>query len=848
MAQYDVRYRFLTCWRSAVALLMLAVSTAHAAAMAAPGAASPEAAGAPADLVSGLIVKFDSARNAPAFAPAARAEALSRALDTFDAKVRFARPLATGAEVHRLDEPVPLADAEAMARTLSRVPGVLYAAPNRVIRPQVEPQDPLFADVGQWGFKYSPGSIEGANFTSAWDITRGLPTQTIGIIDSGIARANPELTNQLRYSAGFPFGGYDFMSDAANAGDGDGRDPNPEQFHPETCAHGVHVSSTIAARTSFSDDGAGVAGGAPQAKILMARVFRQFGDDADAIDAMLWLSGASVPGVAANPNPTPVINMSFGGFGGCGSAYQDAIDTLLSRGVLPVTAAGNSATDVATFAPANCRGTLQVAASDIGGNRAVFTNVGRSIAIAAPGVNVLSTGETVADLCYKSGTSMAAPHVTAAVALMQAVAPTLSVNQARLAIRAGARPFPAASTCTQTTCGVGLLDAYGAVSAVSGSTASVGFNESSVSVRENDGSVTLTVSRIGNPGGSASVAVLAVSDSATLGVDFLAATPATLSWAPNDMSDRVVTVPILYRPGEQGPRNLQLVLSAPSVGVALVAPTAVDVRITEVDCDGVTPIAFGQVLAGELDAAQPGNYCHGGVRGPEYNTVRYSFSGTAGQQVSINVRSTTSLPGVLDPYVYLLGPNRDILTENDDIKNTILRDSLIDSFTLTTTGTHYIDVTSWSASQEATGSYLVRLSSCGPYFPGASCNVDSDGDDRADASDALRVLRRLFGLAPAAVVSDTGFNTCSARSDGLSVSGFIDAQRSVAGPGGGIALDIDGDGQASALTDGLILLRVALGLSGSAVVTGATAAGAPRTTWAQVQPYLNRACGLNVAP
>lgn len=855
MAQFHVRHRSVTTFLLAAGVWLLAIPATQAAAPASGAdvttanfVETAKASQVPVDSVSGLIVKFDANSRAVAFAPAVRAETLSRALVAFDARLRFARGVGVGAELHKLDVPVSLADAEAMARTLSQVPGVLYAAPNRVIRPQVVPTDPLFSNAGQWGFKYSPGTIEGANFTSAWDISKGWPSQTIGIIDSGIAYANPELTYQLRFDTIFPFGGYDFMTNAENAGDGDGRDPDPEQYHPETCAHGVHVSGTIAAQTSFGGIGYGVAGGAPQSKILMARVFRQFGDDADAIDAMLWLSGATVPGVAVNPNPTRVINMSFGGPGGCGAAYQDAIDTLVSRGVLAVTAAGNSSVDVTGFAPANCRGTLQVAATDINGNRASFSNYGRSIGIAAPGVGILSTGETLDNLCVKDGTSMAAPHVTATVALMQATTPSLTVNQSRLGIRAGARPFPGGSSCSTTNCGAGLLDAYRSLQAVTGGTSYVGFNESAVTVRENDGSVSFTVSRIGNPGASASVNVTAVSDTATLGLDFSAAMPATLTWAANDMTDRTVTVPVLYRSGEQGLRSFRIELSAPSAGLTLVTPSAADVRITEVDCDTVTPIAFAQVLSGSLDASLPANYCHGGVRGPEYNTVRYSFSGTAGDQISINVRSTTPTPGVLDPYIYLLAPNRDILTENDDIKNTILRDSLINSFTLGTTGTHYIDVTSWSASQEATGSYLIRLSNCGPYFAGVSCNADADGDDKADASDALWVVRQLLGLTPPAVTSSTSFNSCSLRNNGLSLAGFVNTQATATGPGGAIPYDIDGDGQVSALTDGLMLLRVSLGLSGSAVVTGATAAGAPRTTWAQIQPYLRVQCGLNVAP
>ena len=57
----------------------------------------------------------------------------------------------------------------------------------------------------------------------------------------------------------------------------------------------------------------------------------------------------------------------------------------------------------------------------------------------------------------------------------------------------------------------------------------------------------------------------------------------------------------------------------------------------------------------------------------------------------------------------------------------------------------------------------------------------------------------------------------------------------------GCVLDIDGNNAITALTDGLMLLRVMLGLSGAAVTNGATAFGAPRTTWAQIQPFIHLA-------
>ena len=216
----------------------------------------------------------------------------------------------------------------------------------------------------------------------------------------------------------------------------------------------------------------------------------------------------------------------------------------------------------------------------------------------------------------------------------------------------------------------------------------------------------------------------------------------------------------------------------------------------------------------------------------------------AGDVVSIDLSSTTTGPSVLDPYLYLLGPNLEILAENDDIVSSKVRDSRIQQFRLTTTGTHYIDVTTWGSSSDATGSYNVRLYGCGSYVPGATCNVDTDGDGVFDPSDAQMLLRRLLGFNGAALTASTSFRSCASRTTGANIATFIDAQRQPVS--GAIALDIDGDGRVLPTTDGLILLRVALGLTGDAVVANATAAGAPRRSWSDVRAYINGACALGL--
>jgi uncharacterized delta-60 repeat protein len=67
-------------------------------------------------------------------------------------------------------------------------------------------------------------------------------------------------------------------------------------------------------------------------------------------------------------------------------------------------------------------------------------------------------------------------------------------------------------------------------------------------------------------------------------------------------------------------------------------------------------------------------------------------------------------------------------------------------------------------------------------------------------------------------------------------------------PGRNCSGDIDGDGQVLPTTDGLLLTRVAAGLTGNAVITGAVGAGAPRNTWPEIRDYLITQCGMVVAP
>ncbi|TAG05433.1 MAG: hypothetical protein EAZ43_02820 [Betaproteobacteria bacterium] len=807
------------------------------------------AAVAPNTEVSGLIVKFAAQKGVAPMAAEARSALVARSvarLRSGSTRSQFARNLANGAELHRFDSTVSIKEAQAMAALIAKQPGIEYAAPNRVMRNQFVPSDPDYA--AQWGFQYVPGVTEGANFEAAWDVVRGSPDQTIGIIDSGITKAHEAFAGRLRSHAAFPNGGYDFVASAAIADDGDGRDNDPEQA-PSSCGHGTHVAGTIAANTAFSGTGEGVAGGAPLSLMQMARGLNFTGDDADIIDAMLWLSGLSAVNGQFNPSPVRVINMSLGGGGACGSAYQATIDAMRAVGTLAVIAAGNDSGNVSGSAPANCRGVVAVAASTQGGNLASFSNFGAGVTLTAPGANILSVGGVTNGACYKSGTSMAAPHVTAAVALLQARIPSLSVSQTILALRAGARAFLPSGNCTTSACGAGLLDAYQSLQTIDPSAAPrVGWATGAVTLRENDGSVTLNLTRIGASSSSVSATINFVNGTAVSGTDFVAPVTTTVHWAAGDVSDQTISIPIVARSGEQGTRQFSAQIASVTGGGTTVEPAIVPITITEVDCNTVIPMAIGDTVTGTLGTPLT-PYCRGGVRGPAFDTVRYRFTGVAGQRVSIALNSTQASP-VLDPYLYLLDADKKILAENDDISGGVLRNSLIQNFVLPSSGTFFIDVSAWSSTQENVGPYALQLSTCGTYVAGLTCNLDIDSNDAFDGNDGLLIVRRMMGVESTSLKTGLTLDACAERTIAEDIGNVIDAQlvAPVAPPTAPIPFDIDNDGKVLATTDGLILLRASLGIRGDALVAGATAAGALRSTWPLVRTYLNTSCGMNLLP
>ena len=429
-----------------------------------------------------VIVGYASAVQAADVDHTAQVRALSEAAGV---ELAFVRELATDAIVVQLSDWQTLSAVNLIAEQLLSLPEVAYAEPDMIMETLVTPNDPNYGS--QWHYFAPVAGSYGINLPAAWDKTTGAATVVVAVIDTGITN-HPDLSGRT-------VAGYDFIADSQIGNDGNGRDSDPSDpgdwiTSAESASgffvgcqvrnsswHGTHVAGTIGAA---SNNSVGVAGINWNAKILPVRVLGKCGGySSDIIDGIRWAAGLSVSGVPANANPARVINMSLGGSGACGTAYQSAINAAVSAGTTVVVAAGNSNADAVNFSPGNCANVITVASTNRNGGRAYYSNYGTAVEISAPGgdtsagssngiLSTLNSGTTVpssANYAYYQGTSMATPHVAGVVSLLLSVNPGLTPAQVTSLLQSNITPFPSGSNCTTTTCGTGILNAATTVTA-----------------------------------------------------------------------------------------------------------------------------------------------------------------------------------------------------------------------------------------------------------------------------------------------------------------------------------------------------------------------------------------------
>jgi subtilisin family serine protease len=309
-----------------------------------------------------------------------------------------------------------------LRKRLQDDPNVRYVEPDFVMRATKEPDDPQY-DIQYALAEPGTGSISAP---PVWD-SKSSCTK-VGVLDTGVQTDHPDLVDTLYVNpADKPDNNKDddkngWVDDNIGinlvAGKGDGEDDN---------GHGTHVSGIIAAK---SNNGIGVSGTCWKGSIVPIKFMdsKGRGSTSDAADGIEY----------AIQRGLKIVNCSFGS-SSKSSALQDAIDDAQDKGVLVVVAAGNDGVNIdktptypASFTNSNI---LTVAASTSTDTLASFSNYGPDgVDVAAPGDNIRSTylGSTYKNL---DGTSMAAPYVAGAAALLKAVDSGATYSDLRTALR-----------------------------------------------------------------------------------------------------------------------------------------------------------------------------------------------------------------------------------------------------------------------------------------------------------------------------------------------------------------------------------------------------------------------------
>lgn len=479
-------------------LLLCAITGASLAAAAAPSNAAPGFTTSPlrtsasAQTTSGFVVHFkDNSTSAQGVSRAARTSSAMWASSTslrgvvdHAAKARGARVAASLARANdsmsvQVSKGLDEKSAKAFMSEIESNPEVASVEPviHMTINEQTGKKVRTTAAASApndeyWNRQWGLNSEKGIDAPGAWSTSTGSGV-TVAVIDSGITQ-HPDLAGKI-------LPGYDFISDGRIAGDGDGRDNDPSDEGDWTLAgqcgprardsswHGSHVAGIIGASTN---NGRGIAGAAPNSKVLPVRALGHCGGtDADIADAITWSSGGRVPGVPTNTHPAKVINMSLGGPSSyCPTSYQRAIDNARSRGATIVVAAGNESMDASRSTPGNCRGVVVVGATGQTGSQSYFSNYGPTVDVSAPGGDdrtgdlILSTVNSGTKTPkspaygYMEGTSQATPHVAAIAALMLSTNPNLTPSQVESILKQSVKPARCYSGC-----GTGIVDARKAV-------------------------------------------------------------------------------------------------------------------------------------------------------------------------------------------------------------------------------------------------------------------------------------------------------------------------------------------------------------------------------------------------
>ncbi|MFJ4319284.1 type VII secretion-associated serine protease mycosin [Streptomyces lavendulae] len=277
------------------------------------------------------------------------------------------------------------------------------AAPGARSAPPPPPYALRLAGAGECTFPMKkqiadrPWALQRLMLDALWARTKGKGVR-VAVIDTGVDRANPQLSGALD-----PGAGRDFL------------DPKGGDGTNDTVGHGTKVAGLIAARPQ---EGTGFVGLAPEATVIPIRQNDGQGNGnaatlAQAIDHAV-AKGAQVINISQDTDAPLTPDSELG------KAVQRALD---AKAVVVASAGNDGLTGQKrrTY-PAAFPGVLAVASSDRNNERAAFSQPGDFIGVAAPGVDMVSTVPGFGQ-CIDNGTSFSAPYVAGVAALLRAEHP-----------------------------------------------------------------------------------------------------------------------------------------------------------------------------------------------------------------------------------------------------------------------------------------------------------------------------------------------------------------------------------------------------------------------------------------
>lgn len=329
-----------------------------------------------------------------------------------------------------------------VAQQLEKRSDVVYVEPNYILSASNVPNDPLYKD--QYALKNTETAGADISMESAWKISTGSKDVMVGVIDTGIDYSHPDLKANMWTNPGESGLDANGKDKATNGVDDDNNGyiddvhgwdfANNDNNPMDDQGHGSHCAGVIGASVN---NGEGIAG--MNHNVTLVGIKFLTGSGSGSLDnAVKSIEYGTKIGVTMTSN-------SWGG-GGFSQTMKDAIDAANAKGILFIAAAGNDNSDndkrpsyPASYASANI---ISVAANDNKDGLAKFTNYGAtSVHLSAPGVDIIST---VPGGKYKkmSGTSMAAPHVSGAAALIKAAFPGATASQIKMRLLGNADFVP----------------------------------------------------------------------------------------------------------------------------------------------------------------------------------------------------------------------------------------------------------------------------------------------------------------------------------------------------------------------------------------------------------------------